>query len=230
MRTPRLKSRGVTMIEIMVAMAIMALMMTAVWNGFRGTVKGMEIAEKDYNRETQVRGSLLRMSSELSMAYLSFNRPTSELRHFTLFEGRRGFDGDAVTFSSFAHLRVRKDSNEGDQSLIQYFVSEDPDDSRRKHLYRRESRRLTGDLPEYLEQYYPAFIILEDVETIDFDFWDGRKQEWLEEWATIRTDAQPDRLPERVRIELTLRDPDGQKRRYFVQTELFMQEKIDFAR
>jgi hypothetical protein len=43
----------------------------------------------------QVRNSLSRMAAELSMTYLSFNRPADEERHFTLFDGRDQFTATA---------------------------------------------------------------------------------------------------------------------------------------
>jgi len=224
------KQRGTTLIEVMVALAIISMMMVTVWTAFRNTVHAIEQSETQQLRERTIRNAMHRMCIELSMAYLSFNRPRFETRHFTYFEGREAFGSDSVTFSALAHLRVRKDANESDQSMIQYFVADDPTELGQRNLYRRETRRLTGDLPEVLERFAPAWVMLENVVSIDFKYWDQRTLEWREEWATIRNDAQPDRLPERVRIELVVMDDDGGEVRYQAQTVLFMQEKIDLAR
>jgi len=144
-----------TLIEVMVAVTIITMMVAGVWASFRGTIRGMKATEEIQTRYGMIRNAMGTMSREMSMAYLSFNRPSSETKHYTLFEGRDGFDADSLTFSAFAHLRIRKDANESDQSVIQYFLAKDPKDSSRTHLYRRETRRLTGDLPERLENYYP---------------------------------------------------------------------------
>lgn len=218
-----------TMIEVLVSMAILVMMLVAVWSTFGSTLRGIEITEKSQERSMVIRTSISRMTSELSMAYLSFNRPQAEPRHFTYFEGRSSGGSDNVTFSAFAHLRVRKDANESDQSLIQYFVADDPEDSSRQHLYRRESRRLTGDLPEELEKFFPAYVVLEDVDSLELEYWDQQKNEWLEEWSTVGTDGQPDRLPERVKIKIGVREGD-EVIYYSAQTILFMQEKIDLGR
>ena len=218
-----------TMIEVLVSMAILVMMLVAVWSTFNSTLRGIEITEKSQERSMVIRTAISRMTSELSMAYLSFNRPQAEPRHFTYFEGRSSGGNDNVTFSAFAHLRMRKDANESDQSLIQYFVADDPDDSSRQHLYRRESRRLTGDLPEELEKYFPAYVVLEDVDSLELEYWDQQKNEWLDEWSTVGTDGQPDRLPERIKIKIGVMEGD-EVIYYSAQTILFMQEKIDLGR
>jgi general secretion pathway protein J len=226
----RLRQLGVTIVEVLVALAILAMMVVAVYSSFDGTITGMERAEKMQERYMMVRTALNTMSNDMSMAYLSFNRPQDETRHFTLFEGRNNFDADSVTFSTFAHLRMRKDANESDQSLVQYFIEDDPEDGSRKHLYRRESRRLTGDLPEKLGDYFPAYVLCEDVASLEFEYWDVQKDDWVEEWQTMVNDAQPDRLPQRVKIKLGIIDHTGEIAYYETQVAIPMQEKIDLSR
>ncbi|MBK8264488.1 MAG: prepilin-type N-terminal cleavage/methylation domain-containing protein [Nannocystis sp.] len=229
MSRPR-RDRGMTMIEVMIALAILSMMMVAVWGSFSGTTRGIEATEKLQVRYSMIRNAMSTMSREISMAYLSFNRPAGDIRHFTLFEGRDSSDSDSLTFSAFSHLRIRKDADESDQSVIQYFLARDPKDSTRTHLYRREAPRLSGDLPERLEDYYPAFILCEDVKSFDVKYWDERRIEWLPEWRTTQKDFQPDRLPQRVKITLTIRDHTGVDVKYITQTMIFMQEKIDSSK
>lgn len=222
-------ARGMALIEVVVAMAIMSMVVVAVWSSFQTTVKAIELSEQSYDRYQGIRGALNRMANEISLSYLSFNRPPDEAKHYTLFEGRPGAEGPTLTFSAFAHLRVRKHANESDQSLIQYFVAQDPNDSGRKHLFRRETPRLTGDLPEELERYAPAYILCEDVERIEFMFWDQLEEDWRPEWSTVSNDAQPDRLPQRVMISLILVDDEGEESRFTTQTTIYMQEKLNLS-
>ncbi len=225
------RRRGLTMIEILVAVAVMTLMTVSVWTSFRSTAQSMRYAEQLQIRYAIIRNALSRMSAEISMAYLSFNRPADEDRHFTLFDGRDQFTTDNLTFSSFSHVRMRKDANESDQSVIQYFVERDPKDSSRVHLFRRESRRLTGDTPEQMIERAPAYIFCEDIKSFDVKYWDVKKNDWIDEWRTIKQDMQPDRLPERVKITLGIKDPGTDKEvKYTVQTLLFMQETLDFSK
>jgi len=227
----RRSARGLTLVEILIAVVIMTMMTVSVWVTFGTTMGGMRHAEQVQIRYSQIRNALSRMTAEMSMAYLSFNRPADEERHFTLFDGREQFNADSVTFSSFAHVRMRKDGNESDQSIIQYFLERDPKDGTRTHLYRRETRRLTGDTPERLIEYSPAYIFCEDVKSFDVKYWDVKKIDWVDEWRTTKLDMHPDRLPERVKITLGIYDKvAGKDVKYVTQTLLMMQEKIDFSK
>lgn len=223
------RERGMTLIEVMISLAVLAMLMVSVWSSFNGTLRAMEVGEEIQNRYSIVRNGMLRMESEISMAYLSFNRPLDDVKHYTLFEGRDSFDSDSLTFSAFAHLRVRKDSNESDQSVIQYFLQADPEDNDRVHLYRRESRRLTGDRPEDLERFFPAYVLVEDVVSFDVEYWDAQKLDWQDEWRTMSLDYQPDRLPPRVKITLRVRDGEDIIP-LTTQVVLPMQEKIDLSK
>jgi general secretion pathway protein J len=224
------RARGMTLIEIMVALAILTMMVAAIWSSFRSTMKGMETTEVVQDRYNTVRNAINRMSSDMAMAYLSFNRPPDETRHFTYFEGRTDFGNDSVTFSTFGHLRVRKDSNESDQSIVQYFVAADPEDGSRQHLWRREDRRLHGDKPEDIHRYAPAYILCEDVASLELEYWDTQREEFIQEWATMVVDAQPDRLPPRVKIKLGILNGDDEIEYFTTQAILPMQEKIDFSK
>ncbi len=223
------RQRGMTLIEVMISLAVLSMLMVSVWSSFNGTIRAMEVGEEIQSRYSIVRNGLVRMESELSMAYLSFNRPLDDTKHYTLFEGRDHFESDSVTFSAFAHLRVRKDANESDQSVIQYFLQADPQDKGRVHLYRRESRRLTGDLPEHFERFFPAYVLVEDVVSFDVKYWNVNDLDWQDEWRTTSLDYQPDRLPPRVKIRIGVRDGDDVV--YFTsQVVLMMQEKIDLSK
>jgi general secretion pathway protein J len=224
------RTLGMTMIEALVALAIVAMMLVSVWTSFGSTVTSMEETEKIQDRYNMLRNAMDRMAAEISMAYLSFNRPRGETRQYTFFEGRQEGEGDSLTFSSFAHLRVRKDSNEADQTILQYVIEDDPEDSKRKHLYRRETKRLTGDLPEHVYRFAPAYVLCEDVESLEFRYWDPTRLEWLEEWRTTSLDQQPDRLPTRVEIRLGFYDETDELVYLVTQVPLAMLEKIDLEK
>jgi general secretion pathway protein J len=210
---------------------VMTMMTVSVWSSFRSTAQSMRYAEQMQVRYAIIRNSLSRMAAEVSMTYLSFNRPSDDDRHYTLFDGREQFSADSLTFSSFAHIRMRKDANESDQTVIQYFLERDPKDGTRTHLYRREARRLTGDLPDKMYEFTPAYVFCEDVKTFDVKYWDVKKIDWVDEWRTTKQDMHPDRLPERVKITLGIVDPNtGKEVKYVTQVLLMMQEKLDFSK
>ncbi len=224
------RSRGMTLIEVLVSLAILSMITVSVWSSFSATTRAMDDVGEVQERYSTVRSAMNRMTTEISMAYLSFNRPQFETRHFTLFEGRADFGKDNLTFSAFAHLRMRMDANESDQSVIQYFVADDEEDSSKQNLYRRETRRLTGDLPEQLELFEPAYVLLEDVKSLEFKYWEPAQEAWISEWHTTIRDAQPDRLPPRVMITIGLEDEDGDEEFFTTQTTILLQEKLDLSK
>jgi general secretion pathway protein J len=223
------RSLGLTLIEVMISMAVMSMIVMSVWSSFRGTLDGMKLTEDVQLRYSIVRNGLVRMQSELEMSYLSFNRPLDDIRHYTLFDVADSGKRDDLTFSSFAHLRVRKDANESDQTVLQYFVEKDPEDSTRTHLYRRETRRLTGDRADQFDEYFPAYVLIEDVEEFNVESWDERQREWLDEWRTTKNDMQPDRLPTRVRVTIVVRDGEDLVK-FTMQSVIPMQEKVDLGK
>ncbi|MCY1062548.1 prepilin-type N-terminal cleavage/methylation domain-containing protein [Nannocystis sp. SCPEA4] len=223
--------RGMSLIEILVAVTMITMMIASVYASFSTTATSMRHAEKVQQKYAVLRNCLARMGAELSMAYLSHNRPAGDEKHYTLFEGRDLFYSDSLTFSAFAHIRMRKDANESDQSVIQYFLFKDPNDGTRTHLYKREARRLMGDLPEKLEEFFPAYVFCEDIKSFDVKYWDNKRIEWRDEWRTMKQDMQPNRLPERVKITLGVWDPDlGKEVKYVTQALIPLQERIDFSR
>jgi general secretion pathway protein J len=227
--TTRSRQRGITMIEVLIALAVLSMIVMSVWSGFRGTIRGMQASETIQMRYAIVRNGIARMQSELGMTYLSFNRPLDDARQYTLLDGVDNGKQDDLTFSTFSHLRMRKDANESDQSVIQYFLEKDPDDPKRTHLFRRETRRLTGDKADQLDEYFPAYIMIEDVEEFDVQYWDDRQREWIDEWRTTRNDMQPDRLPPRIRLKIVVLD-DEDLVPFVAQATLPMQEKIDLGK
>lgn len=225
------RQRGLSLVEILVAVTMMTMMTASVYASFSTTAQSMRTAEKTQQKYAVLRNCLARMGTEISLAYLSHNRPPVEDLHFTLFEGRDQFYSDSLTFSAFAHVRMRKDANESDQSVIQYFLYKDPNDANRTHLYKRESRRLMGDRPEKMEEFFPAYVFCEDIKSFDVKYWDVKRIEWRDEWRTMKQDMQPNRLPERVKITLGVWDADlGKEVKYVTQTLIPMQERIDFSR
>ena len=100
-------------------------------------------------------------------------------------------------FTSLAHMPLRENAKECDQSLVRYYAAPDPDDRSVTNLMRRETPTSgRGDAGGG----GPAYIMLEDIEELHFEFFDEQNNEWRETWNTTSADGQPDRLPTKVRI------------------------------
>jgi general secretion pathway protein J len=72
--------------------------------------------------------------------------------------------------------------------------------------------------------------MIEDVVEFDVKYWDIKQNEWLDEWATMRNDMQPDRLPPRIKIRIGALDEYGDRVDIVTQVAIPMQEKIDLGK
>lgn len=205
------REQGFTLVEVMIATAIMTMMITLVWASFSLTIESKKRGEDISDRFHQVRLTMQRMVREMSMAYLSKNDYELTLNQNiqnsrTRFIAKRNNPVDEVTFSSFSHMRLSDSAKECDQTLITYFSAPDPENRSQLNLMRRSTRRLGVEKPG---EEGPAYIMLEDVESLHFEFYDAVSDEWRENWTTIQADGQQDRLPLKIRIYLTMKDASG---------------------
>lgn len=203
----RARELAFTLIEVMLSIAILAGISALIWGSFSLTSRGKAQAEAMIARYQQARLALNRMAREISMAYLSKNDRFGTDNPRTLFVSEAEGGSDTLTFSAFAHVRLRENAKECDQSVLRYFVASDPASRGQLNLMRRESRRLGLERPG---EEGPAFAMLEHVESLKFEFFDGIAEEWRDRWNTRSADGQPDRLPDKVRIVVTMKDERGE--------------------
>jgi general secretion pathway protein J len=221
----RSSSRGFTLIEVMLAMAILAFVTTIMWGSFSQTATNKKAIENAQERLHTVRVALLRMSREIEMAYLSDSENTALTHRRTMLTSAARGDVDELTFSSFAHQRLRAGAFEGDTALIKYFGAPDPDDRRVLNLMRRETRRLQAEDPNILAG--ESYVLCPDVARVKFLFYDHRKKEWQTDWSTLNASGTQ-YLPTHVRITLTVLDERGQEVTYATDARIQMTEKISY--
>jgi general secretion pathway protein J len=220
-----MRSRGFTLIEIMVAVAILAMCMVMVFSSMSSTFKTKSAIEAQSGRYRTVRLAVERMARELSMAYLSQNEDTSLGERRTFFQGKRHTDFDEVRFSYFGHQRLYQDGRESDTAQILYTTKRDRDDPKKTNLVRRETRRLQNLKPE--DAPGESDVVCDDIVKLRLEYWDARDKQWREDWITTAADGQPDRLPSRVKITLTVHDERGKEVPFETETRLAMQEPLN---
>jgi len=217
---------GFTLMEVMVSMAIIAGMVTLIWGSFSISSRTKKKVEEIEDRYHQIRLAMNRMAREISMAYLSKNDQMGTTNPRTLFASQQSSSVDELMFSNMAHLRMEEDAKESDQCVIRYYPAADPENRSQTNLMRRESRRLGDQRPG---EEGPAYIMLEDVEELHFEFWDVPGNEWKEIWNTRSADGQPDRLPSKVRIKLTVKNERNKEVTFVTATRIFMQDPLWFS-
>jgi general secretion pathway protein J len=217
---------GFTLMEIMVSIAILSGMTILLWGSFSLSSRSKRRIEEIEDRYHQIRIAMGRLTREISLAFLSKHDIPGTNKPRTMFVSSRSHGVDELTFSNLAHVVLKANAKESDQCLIRYFGAPDPEDRKRIHLMRYESRRLGG---ERVMEQGSTFVLLEDVEELHFEFFDDQLNEWKERWNTTSADGQPDRLPAKVRLTLTLRDEYGRRITFVSAARIFLRDPMWFT-
>lgn len=206
LRASRNNQNGFTLVEIMLALALMAFVTSLVWGTFAQTTKIKKRIESAQERTHTVRVALMRMSREIEMAFVSDSEVVGTQDRRTMFSGTSRSDFDELRFSWFGHQRMRADAPEGDTALVSYFTMPDPDDPMSTDLMRKETKRLEAkDLKVIPAETY---ILCPAISRLKFAYYDYRQKDWREEWDTTKADGLQ-YLPTQVRISLTVLDERG---------------------
>lgn len=208
MRTQRAASRGMTLLEVMVSIGILALVGTLIYGAFDGMSKAKNGLSRINDRYHQGRGAMSRISRELQSAFISGHQPLDvnlSVRN-TAFIGHDSSDTDRVDFTSFSHRRFGKNLHESDQNELSYFVSRDPD-SDKVDLVRREAK--TIDLEP--DKGGVIQVLAENVESFDLSYLDPVTGEWIDSWDSTQAAGQLGRLPAQVKVTLVLKGGIGDK-------------------
>lgn len=196
--------RGMTLIEVMVAVTILAIVATVTFGGFSQTMRNKRRIEEQADATHVIRVALERMVSELSMAYVSLQvNPSPALQMMnTCFIGGRSGRAHRIDFTSFSHRRLYRDAHESDQNELSYFVMDHPEDRERRVLVRREQNRVDDDP----QTGGTIQILVDDVLDFEMEYFDVLTGEWVDSWDTREVTHQPNRLPVQVKIMLTVPD------------------------
>jgi general secretion pathway protein J len=226
MRPARRQEAGFTLIEVMIAVAILSSITVLIYGSYQQTFKSRRVVEENLSRYRSARLAMDRMLRDIQMAYLSNNRvPGTEQTPRTFFDGSRRADIDELRFSYFGHQRLYADSKEGDTSAVGYFGGRDPENPRKLNLYRKETKRLQADRFENIPG--ETDLLCDDVVRLEFKYYHPDRKEWLDIWRTSQADGFPDRLPSRVQIRLVVRDEAGNELAFMSEARIAMFQLLD---
>jgi len=203
---------GITLVEAMISIAILAIVSTMIWQAFSQTSRNKQVVEREIDRYHVIRMGLERMAREISMAYVSVhvNDSPGLLTVRSAFVGTDRSNGDRLDFTSFSHQRLYRDAHESDQNELSYFVTRDPDPERsgQRVLARREQNRVDDDP----QQGGRVQILIDDIENFQLEYYDVQIGEWQSHWDTTQVTAEANRLPYQVKIILTVPDTRNRNR------------------
>lgn len=220
---------GMTLLEIIVATAVFAMMGLMLLTAFTHTGRMRDRLSARMERDHQARTALMKLSRDLRGAFLSAHVNASNPGQnavLTAFVSREGMNGDSLELTAFTHRRLRRGAHEGDACEIGYRVVERRTAQRATYdLMRRSTARIDNDP----QRGGTLDVLAQDVTVFDLKFFDETAGQWTESWSTMSATGQPGRLPQRVRITLELRDEGERKRRYSTETPVMIQSMLRFG-
>jgi len=216
--------RGFTLLEVMIAVAVLAMIGAVTWKSFDGAYDLKQRVEKAEDRDQTVRAALDRIAREVSMTFLSEHYDRKRFRErptfFKLKDGRGEAD---LMISSFAHERLHVDAKESDQAVFQYKLQ--TDDEGKRSLFRRVKPQFDEDPERGGEQA----VLANDVLKFSVEAWDPKDREWREEWDSNSPQRSGGALvPPRVRIALTIKDEQGKEKTWSTQARIVLNQPLDF--
>ena len=227
MRT-RGHARGVTLLEVMVSVGILALVGSLIYGAFDGMAKARTSIANINERYHQGRQALSRMSRELESAFVSKHMPlqiASAVRQ-TAFVGKKSRPADRIDFTAFAHRRLGRDVHESDQCEVGFFGANDPERSGKVDLVRREQR--TIDLEP--TKGGVVQVMVDDIESFELKYLDPGTSQWTDTWDSTQLVGQLGRLPAQVKLTILLKGGNySAPIRLMTRTPIAMQSPLDFA-
>ena len=182
------RDRAFTLIEVMIAMALFSVILTAVYSSWTSILKGTKVGLDEAARVQRARMTMRTVVDSLlcvqmfaaSPAYYAFVTDTK---------------GDFASISFAAHLPAAFPDGGlyGDQAMrrITFTVEPGPNNHPQLVMYQVPLLADTSGNQEPM-----PVVLARDVSVFGLEFWDVRKGEWADEWLATN------QLPKMVRVTL----------------------------
>ncbi len=218
---------GLTLIEVMIATAVLVIMMSLAWRTIANTSESRRTFEKYQQRNHELRMALGRIVADFEHAYLSKNEDQTASYPRTMFIAKSSSRLPEIRFSTLGHRVLWADANESEQTVISYVSRNDPDRAGVVDWVRREQRRPSNEPFEDLPAEYD--VIVRDIVSAKLEYFNWKTTEWQDTWDTTQSDGQKGMLPSRVRITLVTKDLNDQEYKVTTQARVVMQEPLNFV-
>lgn len=218
---------GMTLMEVMIASAIMVIMMGLAWRTIMNTSTSRKTFEAYEQRNQELRMAMGRMVADFEATYLSRNEDVNASHPRTMMMVKSTGKVPDIHFSTLGHRVLWADANESEQTVIWYMAHNDPEHAGVVDLVRREQRRESNMPPEEEPSDYD--VLIHDISSLKIELWNWKNLEWQDEWDTTQSDGQRGMLPSRVRITVTLKSPEGNDIKLTTEARIPMQEPLNFS-
>lgn len=180
------KSSGFTLLEVLIALALLSLVAGALYGTFFALTKGRETATAGMEERRELRSTLDLLRRELSGTW--YNKENKRLHFVVEDRDQYGKQASILEFSTIAP--PSPDSGSCDQVVVRY----EPLIRDGKMILARQSREL------YLETEPPRYPQMEELTAFLVECYDGAK--WVKSWDTAINLG----LPKAVRVTVTVKE------------------------
>jgi prepilin-type N-terminal cleavage/methylation domain-containing protein len=215
---------GMTLIEVMIASAVLVLMMTLAWRTISNTSDARKLTGQYQERNHELRMALGRIVSDFEAAYLSKNEDPNATHPRTLLVAKSGSKVPDIQFSTLGHRVLWADANESEQTIVSYISHNSREVPGQVDLLRSERRRPSNLQPEDEPAEYD--VLVRNIDKLELKFWNWKNLEWQDTWDTTQSDGQRGWLPSRVKITITVKTTEGTDIKLTTQARIVMQEPL----
>jgi len=207
---------GFTLVEVMIAIFILAVVMATVYVSYSGVLKTSHQLEEEGGIYKMARTSMDRMIKDLSSLQASSGSFDFRAEKKTL--SAREFY--VLSFWSASHLVFGENEGAGRPAAISYYVQED-EGGGSFSLWRSD---VSGAKPSPGKETGGGFVICKNVDSLRLRFYDPTGNE-LESWDSSSSAEQKGKVPAAVKIELALVNISDREKPYKFMTKVFLPVK-----
>lgn len=216
--------RGFTLVEMIVAMTLVAFMSFLLISTVRTTRAAQAVSEERSERTFAAAAAMDMLVSDIDMAYLSMAEDSTVEFRRTFFKAFFDTGGMDVMFSTLSHRPSGRNAHESDSCLVHYRLEPDTGNRGRYSLVRRETYRLEASDP--LKMPAISRRLVRGVAIFEMWFFDSTRDEWVDAWDTTTVDGQ-NHLPSLVRIHLGVDTGTGFIMHFHTMARPHIQEKLN---
>lgn len=191
---------GFTLIEILVAVAMLVIVIGAIYGAFRAGNQSSVMIEENSDLHQTARVLLWRINSELCSLYSLPGTQGSSLQGENSQETGGPPHFDKITFTTVSHRPCGTVDQRGDVCTVTY-AAECSNSGEPLGLFVKEDYAPDLHMTDTEADTLPETVMSTLVVGMDCSYLDPETGEWVDQWM------DKDTLPEAVRIELILKSP-----------------------
>lgn len=199
------KNSGFTLLEILIAIFIFAVVLTTIYTSYTGTLRVVDETESQAEIYWMARIAMERMLEDLESIYISKppDMGKSEESHHgpSQFVGEdreiKGMSADSLRFISRAHIDLSDQGQETGTAEIGYYVKENYEGDHLV-LYRSDRPMPEASLP--LEEETGGLVLCEGLASVNFTYYE-ENGDVRESWDS-ESDELKDKIPKMVSVSL----------------------------